>query len=710
MTFGQRQPRPPVPAPAAGSRTHARNVTLLRQLLVLGLGLALLAGLATPLVFMGQGSAQAATQLRSGVYCDGLKAACTQSFATWRGQAVRSTLTFFPDATWADIEGPDWWFKGWQANPYASMAVVTIPMLPAKGTSADPAPSLVTGATGAYNAHWKLVAQRLVATGMGGVSVRLGHELNGSWYRWSAAKNPAAYAAYWRQIVTTMRSVTGAKFTFDWNVAVGTSSWDATLAWPGDAYVDSVGQDVYDQKWGDTTATPAVRWNALVNGAGKFRQGMAFWANFATAHGKPVSFAEWALVAAGASMAAGGEGKDDPYYIQKMHDWFATHPTAFEIYFDRTAGDGDHQLNGGKFPQAAALYRQLFAAPSTTPTPTASATPTKSASPTVSSTPTPTVTASATVSSTPTATPSATESSTPSSTPSDTSSAGTSASVDPTGSPSGDPSASPTDTSSALPSDTPSVQPSVSAPAPSTSPSTPPPAQETRQPASTSVTLRLSQKSNRAGAQNLAGRTVRGSVYVFAAARSGTSVAFYLDDASRKRAPLHVEHTAPFDLVGTYYGSAKPLAVSNLLTGPHTVTAVTTLTDGRKVVTTTRFHVVGKTNPAYAARVLTSASASRGHSHRLSGSTMRGKAFVYLSASRPGAVRSVSFYVDDPHRHHGADRVDATKPFDLVGSRGSRALALDSRLLIRGRHSLVVVIHWRDGTTTSQIVRFRVVR
>ena len=54
-------------------------------------------------------------------------------------------------------------------------------------------------------------------------------------------------------------------------------------------------------------------------------------------------------------MAAGGEGKDDPYYIQNMHDWFATHATAFEIYFDRTAGDGDHQLNGGKFPQAAAL-------------------------------------------------------------------------------------------------------------------------------------------------------------------------------------------------------------------------------------------------------------------------------------------------------------------------------------------------------------------
>ena len=373
------------------SRPHARRMSPVQCVLSIAVALAVLTGLAAPLVFVGQGPAQAAVTLRSGVYCDGLRPACTQTFATWRGQAVHSTLTFFPDATWSDIEGPDWWYSGWLTNPYASMAVVTIPMLPARGTTADPTPTLANGAKGAYNDYWKVVAQRLIATGMSGVTIRLGHELNGSWYRWSAQKDPAAYAGYWRQIVTTMRSVTGAKFAFDWNVAVGTDAWDATLAWPGDSYVDTVGQDVYDQKWGDASATPAVRWNALVNGAGKFHQGMAFWASFAAAHGKPVSFAEWALVASGASMANGGEGKDDPYYIQHMHDWFASHPTAFEIYFDRTATDGDHVLNGGKFPQAAALYKDLFSKPSTTPSSTATPTPTASATasvtPTVSATP-----------------------------------------------------------------------------------------------------------------------------------------------------------------------------------------------------------------------------------------------------------------------------------------------------------------------------------
>ena len=140
-------------------------------------------------------------------------------------------------------------------------------------------------------------------------------------------------------------------------VAVGDQGWDPTTAYPGDAYVDSVGQDVYDQKWGDSHATPEARWNSLVDAK---HQGLQFWTDFAAEHNKPVSFAEWGLVAPGASMAHGGAGGDDPYFIARIHDWFADHDTAFEIYFDRTSGDGDHLL--AHFPEAATAYRQLFGA------------------------------------------------------------------------------------------------------------------------------------------------------------------------------------------------------------------------------------------------------------------------------------------------------------------------------------------------------------
>ena len=70
----------------------------------------------------------------------------------------------------------------------------------------------------------------------------------------------------------------------------------------------------------------------------------------------------------------------------------------------------------------------------------------------------------------------------------------------------------------------------------------------------------------------------------------------------------------------------------------------------------------------------------------------------------------MTFYVDDPHHKYPAARCDRHKPFDLVGSSGSRALALDTRLMVRGSHTVQAVIHWRDGTVTTRLVRFRVVR
>ena len=662
---------------------HARRVTPLQWGISLTLAALVLLGLLTPLTLGGQGRAQASVTLRSGVYCDGLKAACTDTFATWRGQPVRSTLTFFPDSTWSDIEGPDWWYQGWLSNPYRSVAVVTIPMLPAKGTSADPTPTLEEGAAGDYDAYWKVVAQRLVANDMAGVTIRPGHELNGSWYRWAAQKDPAAYAGYFRQIVTTMRSVPGANFSFDWNVAVGGDSWDATAAWPGDAYVDTVGQDVYDVKWGDSSASPQTRWNALLNG-GKFHEGLQFWANFAAAHGKPISFAEWALVAAGASMANGGEGKDDPYFIQQMHTWFVTHPTAFEIYFDRTATDGDHVLNGGKFPQSATVYRQLFSSSSTVSLPSSSSS---------------AVSSSAGSSSSAAASGSAASSDPASSDP---------VSSDPASSdPASDPAASGSSTDPTPAGSTPAD--STSAGAPSPAPSSVG-ATTASAPVSHRVLLRVSGKADRAGARPLWGRTLHGNSYVFATAPSAREVAFYLDDVHRRHRPMRLVSSAPFDLQGTSEGLGRPWRTWRLTTGTHTLTAVVWLRDGSTVVRTARFHVIGRVAPAYRTVLAVTRFDTRTHAHRLAGTVVSGEEYVYLSARRPSSVASVSFYLDDPHRRSPAVRRDSRRPFDLVGSSGGKALGLDTGLMRTGWHSLMCVIHWKDGTVTTHLVRFRVVR
>jgi hypothetical protein len=48
-------------------------------------------------------------------------------------------------------------------------------------------------------------------------------------------------------------------------------------------------------------------------------------------------------------------------FVQQMHNWFTTHVTSFECYFDDSSAHGaEFDLEGDAFPKAAAVYRQLF--------------------------------------------------------------------------------------------------------------------------------------------------------------------------------------------------------------------------------------------------------------------------------------------------------------------------------------------------------------
>ncbi|HEV2712784.1 MAG TPA: glycosyl hydrolase, partial [Gaiellaceae bacterium] len=186
--------------------------------------------------------ASAATSTSSfGVYRGGGNVAGVTEFEAWVGTKVTWALDFVPGATWADIESPTWAANRWARSKYRT--IYSVPLLPASGGS------LREGAAGAYNEHFRRLAQTLVATGEGDAVLRLGWEFNGAWFRWSAAHEPAAFASYWRQIVTTMRGVPGAAFRFDWCPILGNGAVAAERAYPGDAYVDYIGLDVYDHDW-----------------------------------------------------------------------------------------------------------------------------------------------------------------------------------------------------------------------------------------------------------------------------------------------------------------------------------------------------------------------------------------------------------------------------------------------------------------------------
>ena len=277
---------------------------------------------------------------------------------------------------------------GWDGS--GLRLVLGVPILPGVGT-------LAQGATGAYNQYFTTLAKNLVSEGQGNAILRLGWEFNGDWYPWSVANNTDAlnFAAFWRQIVTTMRAVPGAQFQYLWNPDQGgPTSWSLTEAYPGNAYVDYVGSDIYDEYWG-TPQTPQNSWANLLSES----WGLNWLASFAASEGKPIAIPEWSVC-----FRSDGHGLgDDPYFINQFANWVATNNVAFTDIFsyNDTAGGQDNDITNGDFPNALAAFKADFGGGSgtslssspTTAAPTTTTTAgTKSTTTTTAVKPTPTTT------------------------------------------------------------------------------------------------------------------------------------------------------------------------------------------------------------------------------------------------------------------------------------------------------------------------------
>jgi Glycosyl hydrolase family 26 len=273
------------------------------------------------------------------------------AFASFSGAAPGAVLDFAATDSWAGITGPSWLLSPRVGS--AARLEYSLPMFP-DGSQY----SLAACASGAYNAHWKLTAQNLISHHLADTIVRPGWEFNGTWYGWSAKSDVAGYIGCFRQIVTTMRSVSGQRFAFDWNPSIGADAFPAELAYPGDQYVDYVGVDIYDTSWShypsaSMASARAAAWNDALNG----NHGLAFWSGFASSHHKPMALTEWGVTA----LANGHGGGDDPAFIDHIFD-FMTDPAnnvAYGHYFDWASGAGDHKLTGAThFPASAAQYRK----------------------------------------------------------------------------------------------------------------------------------------------------------------------------------------------------------------------------------------------------------------------------------------------------------------------------------------------------------------
>ena len=193
---------------------------------------------------------------------------------------------------WNGITDDETVIDRWKGSGYRM--IWSVPMLPESGGASLPA----GGATGAYNMYFSQLARNPVAAGMGDSYLRLGWGVQSVAIPWYPAGQSSYFVEYWRQIVSTMRTVPGANFSFVWNPSRGDNGpKDKAMGnfadyYPGDAYVDVIGMDVYDTSWNHYPGESAEFRDHADPGVGAWTGSLEI---FADKHGKPLAIPELGL-------------------------------------------------------------------------------------------------------------------------------------------------------------------------------------------------------------------------------------------------------------------------------------------------------------------------------------------------------------------------------------------------------------------------------
>jgi hypothetical protein len=258
--------------------------------------------------------------------------------------------------TWTDWADP--WIVGvsgaeytsWIAQaPQTRQLVLQVDLIPQSLDNAtDPLGWEQSCAAGDFDSHATELGQNLVAAGLQNSVLRLGAEMNGGWekdYMGATAQEEGLWATCFANEVTALRQVPGEHFLIDWNPNACTQSVPYSNFYPGNAYVDILGLDFYDQ--GCEAPNTALTFAQLSNET----YGLTSFEAFAAAQGKPMSFPEWGLV-------TGGPSGDDPAYINGIGETVANNDFAFEAYFDVNAGIGSRL--GPATPNSVIAFQNQF--------------------------------------------------------------------------------------------------------------------------------------------------------------------------------------------------------------------------------------------------------------------------------------------------------------------------------------------------------------
>jgi hypothetical protein len=259
-------------------------------------------------------------------------------------------------ATWSAWEHPwitssQYGYTTWVANqPQNRQLVLEMNLIPSNLENVnDPLTWERSCVAGDFSAHATVLGTSLVAAGLQNSVIRLGAEMNGVWeadFIGTKASEQKLWAKCFDKEVTALRKAPGQHFLIDWNPNACVGNYPYGNFYPGNAYVDIVGLDLYDV--GCNTPNTPLTFKALASEPA----GLDHFVAFANAHKKPMSLPEWGL----STVPAG----DDPGYINGMGETVTEDDFAFQAYFEGGGANVKALALGPSTPLSDAAYRQWF--------------------------------------------------------------------------------------------------------------------------------------------------------------------------------------------------------------------------------------------------------------------------------------------------------------------------------------------------------------
>jgi hypothetical protein len=274
-------------------------------------------------------------------------------FEAWLGRPVDVILCTVDFQKWENYRYADWLSKTVYGARGQRRLVYDVPIIIQGASYAE-------ALKGAYDEHWACLATSILENNPGthDIVVRPSHEMNGDWFVWGVGLSRLAqvpdFIASWRRFHGVFRGVPGGeRFRFSFSASEGAS--DPRPMWPGDAYVDLVGYDVYwkpkamgGQGW--ETNDPREAWEKRTSEHGYNAWNLTGMLAFAKARGKPFQIDEW-----------GVWGPDAAPFVESMAAFIRAHGIRAHTYWNSdTAYPGELHQRDQSWPATSAAFRSSF--------------------------------------------------------------------------------------------------------------------------------------------------------------------------------------------------------------------------------------------------------------------------------------------------------------------------------------------------------------